>query len=93
MPVEGALLQLLDVGILALHVGEAVLGIAPRRLPLDRLVAPRLAGVGAEEVADGEVAELFVAAGRADVEVMGARSLWRLPKKWYSGESGKGTKR
>lgn len=63
-----------------------------RRLALDRLVALRLAAVGAQEVADGEVAELFVAGDDADMEVMGARPPRRSPEKWYAGDSACGKK-
>src|SRR6202012_5657646 len=63
--------QFPDVGVLARHVGLAVLRVQPRRLTLYRLIAGRLPRVGAQEIADREVGELLLAARPADVEVVG----------------------
>ncbi len=64
------------------HSGLARL-IAERRASIPRgalhcRVVRRLISVCAQEVADGDMAELVLAACRADVQVMGARALRRL---------------
>lgn len=52
--------------------------MACRHLTFQGRVAGGLVGVAAQEVADGEVAELVVASGCADVQVMRARPFGRL---------------
>src|SRR5215218_3756413 len=66
-----------EVGILALDVGDPVLRVAPGHLALEGGVARRLIRMLAEEVADGEVAELVLAPGLTHVQVMRPRALRR----------------
>jgi hypothetical protein len=70
-PCHGARLQGDDVLLLALDVGQPILGMALDDPALERGITGHLAIVAAEEVADGEMAELVRTADLTDVEVMG----------------------
>jgi hypothetical protein len=67
-------LERADVRVLAGDVAEPILRVSPHELALERFIPRRLFGVGAQEIAHGHVPKLVIAAGGAQMQVMGPGS-------------------
>src|SRR6476469_2786810 len=57
-PVLGSAQRGCDIGLLGIHVADAVVAVVPCHVGLDRLVARRLFGMTAQEVAEQQVVAL-----------------------------------